>query len=86
MLLSKLKDHAADIALVGIALAIVGGAGGFSSDGILGGLVGLVSGFGAGVGIGVVLVAKYSRSSGRGQPASAVSLVDTSPQSACTDE
>ena len=85
-MLSKVKDHVADTTLVGIALAIVGGAGGFSSDGILGGLVGLFSGFGAGVGIGIVLVAKYSRSSGRGQPGPAVSLVNTGPQAACTDE
>jgi hypothetical protein len=86
MLLKQLKEHLADIVFVGIALAVVGGAAGFFSDGILGALLGLASGFGAGVGISVVLVAIYSGSSGRGQPISIVPPVEASPPSTCTEE
>ena len=63
MLLKKLKEHLADIILVGVALAVVGGAAGFFGDGILGALLGLASGFWAGVGVSVILIAIYSKAS-----------------------
>lgn len=86
MLMKKLKEHLADVIIVGIALAVVGCAAGFFSDGILGALLGLASGFVAGVGVSVVLVAIYSNASGRGQPISVVPSVDASPPSPCTEE
>jgi hypothetical protein len=86
MLPKKLKEHVADIVFVGIALAIVGGAAGFFSDGILGILVGLASGLGVGVGVGVILVAIYSKASGRGQPISVVPPVDTNSPPTCAEE
>jgi hypothetical protein len=82
MLPKKLEEHVADIAFVGVALAIVGGAAGFFSDGILGILVGLASG----LGVGVILVAIYSKASGRGQPISVVPSVDTNSPSTCVEE
>jgi hypothetical protein len=78
MLLKKLKEHLADVIIVGIALAVVGGAAGFFSEGIIGALLGLGLGFGVGVGVSVVLVAIYSETSGRGQPISVVPPVDNS--------
>jgi hypothetical protein len=59
-----------------VALAFVGSAAGFFSDGILAMLVGAVAGFASGVGIGVILVAIYAKSDGRGQPLSVVPPVD----------
>lgn len=86
MLLKKLKIHSADIILVGVALAIVGGAAGFFGDGILGAFLGLASGFGAGVGVGIILVAVYSKASGRGQPISVVPPVGNNSPSRCAEE
>lgn len=86
MLLKKLKEHLADIIFVGIALAVVGGAAGFFSDGILSALFGLASGFGAGVGVGVILVAVYSKADGRGQPISVVPPVGNNSPSTCAEE
>ncbi|MBN1977728.1 MAG: hypothetical protein JW918_10030 [Anaerolineae bacterium] len=74
---NRFKEHLADIAFTGVAMAFVGGAAGFFSNGILGALVGLAAGFATGVGISVVLVAIYSNADGRGQPISVVPPVDT---------
>jgi hypothetical protein len=60
----KLEDHLADTIVVGIALAVVGGAAGFFGNGVLGALLGLAFGFGAGVGVGVMLVALYAEANG----------------------
>jgi hypothetical protein len=77
MLLRKLREHLIDVIFIGAALALIGGAGGFFSGGILGALLGSASGFAAGVGISVVLVGIYSVADGRGQPLSVVPPVDT---------
>jgi len=74
---NRFKEHLADIAFTGVAMAFVGGAAGFFSNGILEALVGLAAGFAVGVGISVVLVAIYSNADGRGQPISVVPPVDT---------
>lgn len=74
---NRFREHLADIAFIGVAMAFVGGAAGFFSDGIVGALVGLAAGFAVGVGISVVLVAIYSNADGRGQPISVVPPVDT---------
>jgi hypothetical protein len=86
MLLKKLREHLADIIIVGVALAVVGCAAGFFSEGILGALFGLASGFWAGAGVGVVLVAIYSNASGRGQPISVVPPMDANSPPACAEE
>lgn len=86
MLLKKLKEHLADVIIVGIALAAVGGAAEFFSDGIPGALLGLVSGFGVGVGVSIILVAIYSKASGRGQPISVVPPVDANSPPTCAEE
>jgi hypothetical protein len=67
---NRFKEHLADIAFIGVAMAFVGGAAGFFSDGILGAVVGLAAGFATGVGISILLVAIYSNADGRGQPIS----------------
>ena len=74
---NRFKEHLADIVFTGVAMAFVGGAAGFFSNGILGAIVGLAAGFATGAGIGVVLVAIYSNADGRGQPISVVPPVDT---------
>jgi hypothetical protein len=73
---NRFKEHLANIAFTGVAMAFVGGAAGFFSNGILEALVGLTAGFAVGVGISVVLVAIYSKADGRGQPLSVVPPVD----------
>jgi hypothetical protein len=48
------------VACTGLAMAVVGGAGGFFSDHLIGALVGLAGGLLVGVGVGFVLVVFYS--------------------------
>ena len=83
---NRFREHLADIAFTGAAMALVGGAAGFFSNGILEALVGLVAGFAVGVGISIVLIAIYSNADGRGQPLSIVPPVDAilSPDSTVT--
>jgi hypothetical protein len=73
---NRFKEHLADIVFTGVAMAFVGGAAGFFSDGIQGAIVGLAAGFAVGVGVSIVLVAIYSNADGRGQPISVVPPVD----------